>query len=392
MVLRLALTVALAATVLAGPRAAASEAKPVKAAYASVVVGKSVQGRPIVAWHLGETKAEGRADRRHARQRAGADRDPAHLRDGKSVHGIDLWVVPAYNPDGLAHSSRRNAHGVDLNRNYPYHWAPLDGVYYSGPKPASEPETRAMMGFLAQVRPDYVLSFHQPLHGVDVAVERPTFARRVARLLGLPATTLDCGGVCHGTMTGWYNHRHPGFALTVEYGAGRRRLMTQVAPGQVLRIFGAWRGRTWTVPTCRASGVSGAATSRPSLLRSVAGGASAHGSWAGSLAPSTEDAMPADVDADDSAPLEDRLLLVHEGVDGGGVVGGGAGQRHHRGLERDRLLEGVAGGEADRAPHGAVARRSGRRPGRPRARRPRPRGRRPGPRAWPGPARAPRRP
>ena len=42
MVLRLALTVAVAATgltVLAGPQAAASEAKPVTAAYASVVVG-----------------------------------------------------------------------------------------------------------------------------------------------------------------------------------------------------------------------------------------------------------------------------------------------------------------------------------------------------------------
>ena len=159
------------------------------------------------------------------------------------MHGIDLWVVPAYNPDGLARGTRRNAHGVDLNRNYPYHWAPLTGSYYSGPEPASEPETRAMMRFLAKVRPDWILSFHQPLHGVDVAVERPAFARRVARLLGLPTTTLDCGGVCHGTMTGWYNNRFRGFALTVEYGARpSRSLMARVAPGQVLRVFGAWRG------------------------------------------------------------------------------------------------------------------------------------------------------
>jgi murein peptide amidase A len=243
-VLRLALTVALAATVLAGPQAAASEAKPVTAAYASVVIGESVRGRPIVAWHLGETKKP------KVVLIAGMHgNEPAPtailrtLRDGKSVHGVDLWVVPAYNPDGLARRSRRNAHGVDLHRNYPYHWAPLTGSYYSGPGPASEPETRAMMKFLARVRPDYVLSFHQPLYGVDVAVERPTFARRVARLLGLPTTTLDCGGVCHGTMTGWYNHRHPGFALTVEYGwRPSTHLMTRVAPGQVLRIFGAWRG------------------------------------------------------------------------------------------------------------------------------------------------------
>jgi protein MpaA len=105
-VLRLALTVALAATVLAGPQAAASEAKPVTAAYASVVIGESVRGRPIVAWHLGETKKP------KVVLIAGMHgNEPAPtailrtLRDGKSVHGVDLWVVPAYNPDGLARRS-----------------------------------------------------------------------------------------------------------------------------------------------------------------------------------------------------------------------------------------------------------------------------------------------
>ena len=248
MVLRLALTVAVSATLLAGPtvvaRAAASESRPVRAAYASQVIGYSVKGRPIVAWHLGETHKptvvliagmHGNEPAPTAILRT--------LRDGRSVHGIDLWVVPAYNPDGLARRTRRNAHGVDLNRNYPYHWAPLTGSYYSGPKPASEPETRAMMRFLRKVEPDWILSFHQPLHGVDVAVERPRFARRVARSWDCRPRPSNCGGVCHGTMTGWYNHRSPGFALTVEYGARpSRHLMTRVAPGQVLRVFGAWRG------------------------------------------------------------------------------------------------------------------------------------------------------
>jgi murein peptide amidase A len=165
------------------------------------------------------------------------------LRTGPPITGLNLWVVPVYNPDGLARHTRKNAHGVDLNRNYPYRWVNLNGSYESGPRPASEPETRAMMRFLADVRPSRILSFHQPLHGVDTDTKLPAFARRVARRLDLPVKTFDCGGVCHGTMTMWYNHRFPGAAVTVEYGPHPpRHRMRVVAPRQVLSIWGARRG------------------------------------------------------------------------------------------------------------------------------------------------------
>lgn len=36
--------------------------------------------------------------------------------------GIDLWVLDDLNPDGAAADTRQNAHGVDLNRNFPYGW------------------------------------------------------------------------------------------------------------------------------------------------------------------------------------------------------------------------------------------------------------------------------
>jgi murein peptide amidase A len=216
------------------------------------VIGKSVAGRRIRAWHLGQRQEEFGEDiptvvlisTMHGNERA-TQQILESLRDGAPVYEVDLWVVPVYNPDGLARNTRKNARGVDLNRNYPYDWADLDGNYESGPRPASEPETRATMKFLTKVRPDYILSFHQPLHGVDINVKRPKFARKVARHLDLPTTNLDCGGVCHGTMTGWFNHRFPGFALTVEYGAkpGRKR-MREVAPPQVLAIFDAFRSAT----------------------------------------------------------------------------------------------------------------------------------------------------
>ena len=92
----------------------------------------------------------------------------------------------------------------------------LDGTYESGSRPASEPETRAVMRFLEEVDPRRVLSFHQPLHGIDTDTKEPGFARRLARTLRLPRTRLDCGGLCHGTMTMWFNHRFAGSALTIE--------------------------------------------------------------------------------------------------------------------------------------------------------------------------------
>jgi murein peptide amidase A len=212
------------------------------------VLGTSVQGRKIVAYHLGEPgkKKVVLISLMHGNEPA-PRRILTNLINGAPVHDINLWVVPVYNPDGFAHHTRKNAHGVDPNRNYPYKWAPLDGNYESGPKPASEPETRAMMRFLSRVKPAYVLSFHQPLHAVDVT-ERPKFSKRVARALSLPMSRLNCGSTCHGTMTMWFNHKFPGFALTVEYGANPPRARLRAAPAKILKLFGAWRGGVNGVP------------------------------------------------------------------------------------------------------------------------------------------------
>lgn len=208
-------------------------------------IGESVEGRPIVAFASGPRDAPLKVlvvGAIHGDETAGM-RIARRLIRAAPNNRVRLVVVPTVNPDGVVAGTRGNAHGVDLNRNYPYRWANLNGSYESGPRPASEPETRAMMRFLSDVRPSRILSFHQPLNGVDTDTKLPAFARRTAEKLNLPVKTFNCGSVCHGTMTMWYNHRFRGAALTVEYGPHPPRYRMRVrAPRQVLSIWGARRG------------------------------------------------------------------------------------------------------------------------------------------------------
>jgi murein peptide amidase A len=99
------------------------------------------------------------------------------------------------------------------------------------------------MAFLRQVRPSYVVSFHQPLRGVGRAGSKGSaFVQRLHRGLRLPVKSFNCSGVCHGTMTEWFNASFPGVAVTVEYGSGvSRKQATRTGPTGLLRAIGAQR-------------------------------------------------------------------------------------------------------------------------------------------------------
>jgi protein MpaA len=109
------------------------------------------------------------------------------------------------NPDGTAADPRQNAHGVDLNRNFPYRWQPVvDPTYYSGGYPASQPETRAAMRLILRIKPAMTIWYHQHEDLVDTAGGDRGVARRYAQLSGLRAACLP---LLPPTAPAWSNHR-----------------------------------------------------------------------------------------------------------------------------------------------------------------------------------------
>jgi protein MpaA len=209
-------------------------------------IGTSVQGRGIFAHRMGNDEASIKAvviGNMHGDEPAGVQVARSIIARG-TVRHIDLWVVPTMNPDGLAAHTRQNAHGVDLNRNWRHLWVRQTGRYDSGPYPFSEPESRAMRAFLLRVDPDFVVSLHQPLHGVDSDhPKNPRLMNRLAANLGLAKKPFTCGtGVCHGTMTGWFNAQRPGACITVEFGPSPRQryLSGRAAHGVVQAVLGRY--------------------------------------------------------------------------------------------------------------------------------------------------------
>jgi len=90
---------------------------------ASLVLGTSNEGRPIVAERYGAI-----GGRRvlvigviHGNEDDGVA-IIEQLRARALPEAVELWLVESMNPDGQAAQIRQNANGVDLNRNFPHNW------------------------------------------------------------------------------------------------------------------------------------------------------------------------------------------------------------------------------------------------------------------------------
>jgi hypothetical protein len=164
-----------------------SGAKPLEQTE-KITLGQSALGKPLVAWRVGVgKKALFVMGGIHGDEGLGVKSAQGfldYLLDHPSYvpKGLRVYVLPALNVDARNPKSPRsvryrrvNAHGVDLNRNWPTAQWTADVSYggpevyegYGGTKPGSEPEVRALSRFILSLRSELgganllEISFHQ---------------------------------------------------------------------------------------------------------------------------------------------------------------------------------------------------------------------------------------
>ena len=121
--------------------------------------------------------------------------------------GRTIGVVARANPDGLKANTRVNAHGVDLNRNFPTRdWRKSRYNEFShGEAPCSEPETKAIVAAVERLRPRRLIDIHS-IAGGEQCNNFDGPAEKLAALMcshnGYPVST-DIGYPTPGALGCW---------------------------------------------------------------------------------------------------------------------------------------------------------------------------------------------
>ncbi len=100
-------------------------------------------------------------------------------------------LIPVVNPDGLLEYRRTNANSVDINRNFPgANWSASasEAKFSPGSKPASEPETRAVLSLIEQYKPARIISIHGYLNMNNYDGPARELAESMAAVNSYPVT------------------------------------------------------------------------------------------------------------------------------------------------------------------------------------------------------------
>ncbi len=196
-----------------------------------LVIGRSVQNRPIEVYRFGRGRRERMivagihgSDEQNTIQLA--DQLIAHLQNNPELvpKNVTLYILRALNPDGEALGSgeqappepiRLNANGVDLNRNFPVGWQQTwksEGCSSepgtAGAFPGSEPETQSFISFIQTHPVELVVSYHSAYLGVfpSGSPEHPESARlaqAISGVAGYAYPPLRNGCEYTGTLVDW---------------------------------------------------------------------------------------------------------------------------------------------------------------------------------------------
>lgn len=205
------------------------------------IIGFSVAGRPIEVYTFGTGEQQylivaGIHGGYEGNTIALANELITYIIDHPDVipGDVTLYIIRNMNPDGEARSDdvdgRVNDHGVDLNRNFPsdnwtadwdrdgcWIYRPTTGGEFGG----SEPETRAVMSFIASHKIQALISYHSAALGVfpggdpwEPASKR--LAAALGRATGYSYPPVDTGCVYTGTLADWAVENGAGAAVDME--------------------------------------------------------------------------------------------------------------------------------------------------------------------------------
>lgn len=200
-------------------------------------IGRSVNGRPIRVVERGDLSSSTKilvVGSVHGNERAGMA-VIKRLRRTRALDDVRLFLIRTANPDGTRAGTRQNGRGVDLNRNFKHRWKAIGerwDTYYSGPRPWSEPETRAIRDLVLDVKPRITIYYHQAMSLVTKLGGRRDrrIQRRYTRTVDLPLRRLWRPG----TATRWQNkrlRRTTPFVVELPSGALSRRDVRRHAKG-----------------------------------------------------------------------------------------------------------------------------------------------------------------
>lgn len=183
--------------------AIAAVAFALAAAACGAAIGRSVEGREIAVYKIGEGPRDvvligglhtGPEDNGRVILEQLATYMNAHAEYIPA--SVTLHIIPSGNPDGTALGLHTNARGVDLNRNWPAdNWAadachPYSGCIagLGGPAPLSEPEAQALYSYIENVRPVITAVWHAeaPLVEANEVAGADVLARAFADGAGYP--------------------------------------------------------------------------------------------------------------------------------------------------------------------------------------------------------------